>query len=290
MAIFHRDTVEFTQKAVGPGCVNQAGDVWTVQQLLRAAGQTVGVDGGWGGNTADGLQAFRTRQVTPGLRAPAALKPNDELLLAMAEKADLLVPLSGFSGISGVRDTHQWFKQKKTRYNEGAQFGRGDRALWGVHGDACFVVQTIKGGFSAGPVEMDCTIYVNLMASIYLRGDAHGGSYVADCSAFGGITERHLARERYGFPLVRRTVGGKSVNYFATALEIAEATKTAPASLYVLEVGGGRQGGVSHMALLSGFTVYECTTGQAGSSCIDRSLEDFMASKTGKIIYLFGPR
>ena len=47
---------------------------------------------------------------------------------------------------------------------------------------------------------------------------------------------------------------------------------------------------LQHMALLQGTTVYECTTGQIGSACISRSLSDFMASKAGTIIYLFGPR
>jgi hypothetical protein len=44
------------------------------------------------------------------------------------------------------------------------------------------------------------------------------------------------------------------------------------------------------MALYLGGTVYECTTHQPGSACINRTIEQFMANKTGRIIYLFGPR
>jgi len=293
MAKKYQGTIEFTERKVGPGCDNIRRDVETVQQLLRAAGElsAAGAVGGWGPQSTAALQSFRNRYGTSTQRTALCLEPNDELLLLMAQKANLVIPLSGFRGMVGVQETHNWLERNQIRYNEGAQYGRGNRALWGVRNRPAFVVQTISGAFGAARIEMDCTIYVNLMVSLYLKGVAHSDSYVADCSKFGGSTANHLARERYGFPLVRREAGGQSLNYFSTAAEIADATKTAPASLYVLEVGEGRQGGaVKHMALLSGSTVYECTMGQAGSSCISRSLVDFMLSKVGKIIYLFGPR
>jgi len=293
MAKKYQGTIEFTEKKVGAGCDNIRRDVETVQQLLQAAGElsAAGAAGGWGPKSTAALQSFRDKYGTGTQRTAQCLESNDELLLLMAQKANLVTPLSGFPGMAGVRDTHNWLVQNQIKYNEGAQYGRGNRALWGVRGRPAFVVETISGGFGPARIEMDCTIYVNLMVSIYLKGDAHSDVYVADCGKFGGTTANHLARERYGFPLVRREAGGQSLNYFSTTAEIADATKTAPASLYVLEVGEGKQGGaVKHMALLSGSTVYECTTGQAGSSCISRSLVSFMQSKVGKIVYLFGPR
>ena len=279
-----------TEKKVGPGCDNLRSDVETVQQLLRAAGEAgVGTaDGRWGTHTAAALQSFRLKYGSARQRDVGSLEPNDELLLTMAERAQLMIPLSGLRGIAGVRDTHRWFEQSKVKYNQGAQYGAGNRALWGVRGDPCSVVQTISGQFAPGRVEMDCTIYVNLMVSIYLKGDAHNDLYVADCSAFGDVSSTHLARERYGFPLLERKVDERSLNCFTNAADIQAATRGA--SLYVLEVGGGAQGGVSHMALLHDGLVYECTTGQAGSACISRRLDDFMRLKTGRPIYVFGPK
>jgi hypothetical protein len=294
MAKKHAATLEFTEKKVGSGCDNKRKDVETVQELLVAAGElnTSGAAGGWGPRSTAALQSFRNKHGTGLQCTPACLEPNDELLLLMAEKAGLVITLSGFPGWNGVKSVHEWLGCNNIKYNEGAQHGRGNRALWGVHDNTTYVVETISGGFTGGKLEMDCTIYVNLMISIYLKGNAHTEIYAADCSRFGGVAETHLARERYGFALVRRESGGKSLNYFSTAEQIAEATKGSPSSLYVLEVGEGSKGTVKHMALLYGSRVYECTINQPNSSCIDRTLEDFVKPKAdaGKILYLFGPK
>lgn len=82
----------------------------------------------------------------------------------------------------------------------------------------------------------------------------------------------------------------KKLNYFKTADEITAATGNYAQKLFVLEVGGGAAGGVSHMALFSNGDVYECTNHQPAASCLKRSLAEFMSNKKGKIIYLFGPR
>jgi hypothetical protein len=126
------------------------------------------------------------------------------------------------------------------------------------------------------------------------RGNAHGTPYDASCMAYGDLGNNHCARERYGFPLVYRQEGQfpaeKKLNYFKTADQIVEATRNYMGKLFVLEVGGGPLGGVSHMALYFNGDVYECTTHQVGSACIKRNIAVFMANKAGKIIYLFGPR
>jgi hypothetical protein len=244
------------------------------------------------------FQSFVKKHGTGPQRTATYLEPDDELLLLMAQKANLVIPLSGFSGMAGVKAVHKWFEENQTQYNPGAERGLGDRALWGVHKNRAFVVQTlgakspyhVAGGFGPAALEMDCTTYVNLMLSIYLKGDAHTATYVADCSAFGGTTTKHLARERYAFPLIMRKAGDKTFNYFQGAADILEATKPASASLYVLEVGGQVGGGVSHMALLYGSDVYECTTKQPICACISRPLEAFLANKGRSPIYLFGPR
>ena len=118
--------------------------------------------------------------------------------------------------------------------------------------------------------------------------------YDADLQGWGGFG-KHVAKERYGFELVTRD-GGKT-RYFKTADQIADATRSHSASLYVIEVGGysdkdpktgkARTGGVSHMALLHNGTVYESRM-QAGTSCVDRPLKEFMSGRS--LVYLFGPK
>lgn len=299
MAIRHKGTIELTGKKVGAGCDNDESDVETVQQLLQAAGflTAEGAKGGWGPACQSAFESFRTRHGTGAQCAAKHLEPNDELLLVMAQEASILLPLSGFRGMAGVKEMHRWLRDNRIQYNQGAQRGEGNRAVWGVHGNTAFAVQStgvryLNGHFrdvkfAAGPVEMDCTLYVNLMLSLYFTGHLHTGMYEAS-TPFGAIAPKHLARDRYGLPLVWRRTATQPVNWFRTAAEIADATKASPTSVYVLEVAGGAEGGVTHMALMSGSTVYECTTGQVGSSCINRSLEQFMGK--GKNVYLFGPK
>jgi hypothetical protein len=85
----------------------------------------------------------------------------------------------------------------------------------------------------------------------------------------------------------------KQLNFFKTEDQIVEATQNSQGRVFVLEVGSGPQGGISHMAIYLGGKnggVYECTTNQPNSACIDRKLSEFLAHKQGKIFYLFGPR
>ena len=138
---------------------------------------------------------------------------------------------------------------------------------------------------------MDCTTYVNLMLSVYKGGHAHESPYAARCSQYGVGASVHIGDHRYGFPLVKRRVGGREVSHFTTAQELRDATKGKSALLSVLEVGKRRLNwGVSHMVLMHSDRVYECTTGQPGCAVIDRTLDAFMAAHRGDRMYLFGPK
>jgi len=293
-------TKKFIRARVGDKGANGPRDVLAVQQLLVAAGEQVpgGADGKWGSNTAKALDLFQKRQLATGTKLPLRpyVEPDDYCLLLMAYRANILIPLKGKTGLGGIKDLHEWFNSQTIKYNAGADKGRGNRAIYGMDGRTDYAVQTISRGFYAGPVEMDCTTYVNLMLSIYLNGQAHGVPYDADCSKFGGISTVHCARDRYRLPLVQRTIGtGKApgkAGFFETAEQIRLALVDSGTGLFVLEVGAGEKGGVTHMALLVGnpyFEVYECTTKQKGSACIQRSLEAFLENKKGVPIYMFGP-
>ena len=282
----------FVQESVGEHGTNKTTDVRRLQTLLISAGFGVrgGADGKWGEGTKAALAAA-ARTLPAGSFKPAApVKHGDYLLLYLVWKAGLLIQLPGKAGMAGVLWMHRWFVEQGVRYNLGAEKGRGNRAVWGVHEDLRYAVQTIGGSFGRGPIEMDCTTYVNLMLSIYASGHCHHEPYAASCAAFGGTAASHCARDRYGMALVERArPGAAAARHFETAAQLREATAAQEDKLYAIEVAEAGSGFVRHMALLHDATVYECTTGQAGSACISRSVEAFCAAKKDRIYYLFGP-
>lgn len=289
-------TRRFIRASVGAKGVNNARDVRHLQDLLIAAGFAVqgGADGRWGEATQQALAAAVKQLPTGTASTPGLVHPDAYLLVYLAWKANLLIPMPGQAGMPGVLAMHRHFVERRVRYNAGAEKGEGNRAVWGVHERPDLAVQTTSGRFHAGPVEMDCTTYVNLMLSIYACGHCHAEPYAASCAAFGGVSSTHCARDRFGMPLVTRTVAagaGRSTEarHFESAQQIADAVGARKGKLFALEVATAATCKVTHMALLHGGTVYECTTGQSGSACIARPLADFCAAKTGKIYYLFGP-
>jgi hypothetical protein len=295
-------TIKFIQHPVGEGLPNRRSDVLALQQLLIAAGINVkgGADGGWGKHTGDALIEYQNKKTPSAPNAVSAspqklkVEPGDEILLQMAVDAQIVIPMPIGPGATGLQQTHKWFSDNGIKYQQGAESGGGNRAIYGVEGDKRYAVQQTNFGYYAGPIQMDCTTYVNLMLSIYIQGQVHTAPYDASCKAYGAASNNHCARERYGLPLVYRIEGQgpaqKKQNFFKTADQIVDVTKSSPGKLYVLEVGGGAQGGVSHMAICLGEKIYECTTNQPRSACIDRTVAEFMANKQGKIIYVFGPR
>jgi hypothetical protein len=308
-------TKKFIWENVGTGSKNNAADVKAVQQLLIAAGETIkgGDSGKWDDNTAAALQSFQTRvqKEYPNLIATVPIRPyiepSDHVLLMMAWKGEILIPLPRKRGWNGVSELHDWFVKNEIKYNSGAEKGGGNRAIFGVDKRWDYAIQTTNMKLARGPVQMDCTTYVNLMLSIYLFGDAHNAQYNADCSKFGDISAVHCARDRYGYLLVNRQEkhgkDQKKLGYFTNAEQIVEATQDDPNRLYVLEVaseadikGKDKQGeeitivhnwGVTHMALLYNGTAYHCTTHQPSSACIDQLINKFM--KHRRRVYLFEP-
>lgn len=286
---------QFIQQSVGDGKRNTKSDVKSLQQLLTAAGETVagGDDGTWGKNTGDALEAFQRKHTQHGASVRRWVDPGDHVLLLMAWRANILIEMPGQGGFAGIETMHGWFVRNGIRYNPGAEKGLGNRAIFGIKDELRYAVQTIAVKFQSGPVEMDCTTYVNLMLSIYMNGNVHVAPYDASCSAFGGTSATHCARDRYQLPLVVRDEEGKAGTvkrrYFESSDQIASATANDSTGLFVLEVATAGTGSVTHMGLLFGGNVYECTTGQSGAACISRSLQEFCRTKSGKIYYLFGP-
>jgi hypothetical protein len=267
-------------------------DVTTVQQLLVAAGNQDPdiLGGGWGGHSRDALLSFQQDHHLPEQNY---VERDDLCLFELADAAQILVPMPNQLAMSGVMWLHQWFVDNNTQYQEGADTGGGNRALWGFDWAGCgtHAIQRINMAWRAGPVKMDCTTYVNCMLAVFLKGNLHGSPYAADCSNYGNKSNNHVARERYLMPLVSRPVTKDGVttkvNYFKQADDIAAAT--IKDGLYQIEIGGRAGGGVTHMALLYNQKTYECTTHQSGSACISRDLKAFVGHSGGAIFYLFGP-
>src|SRR5690349_14417779 len=107
-------TKQFITGSVGVGGRNASIDVRALQQLLIAAGTDVigGADGGWGNNTRDAIQSA-LGALTPALDKAyvdkALIQPGDAALLKLAEKAKILIPLPGVTGIAGIDAMHKWF-------------------------------------------------------------------------------------------------------------------------------------------------------------------------------------
>jgi hypothetical protein len=265
-----------------------------LQQLLKGAGVALpgGADGVWGKGTRAALLSFRQQvwNYSAQLAGEAAetqpdrpyIEPTDPVLLSMVARARMLIELPGKKGMAGVEVMHEWLVQNKVKYNRGAEEGKGDRVTYGVDGWEAFAVQRKSGAFQQGPVEMDCTTYVNLMLAVYRHGGVHTGSYQGECADLV-----HCARDRYGFVLLTREAINKStakptkVECFEDKSQIQEAVEQRGSGLlYVLECWKNKQGSVGHMALMYNLEVYECTNldelMKNDSHCIKSPLEKFL--------------
>jgi len=294
-------TKQFITGSVGVGGRNATVDVQALQQLVIAAGTKVegGADGGWGDNTRNALQSA-LGGLNPALDKAyidkALIQPGDAALLRLAEKAEILIPLPGVTGIAGIDAMHKWFSENNIAYQKGAEEGGGNRCVYGVLGQPGYAVQTESKAFRKGPVQMDCTTYANLLMSVYLFGNAHNASYDGDCGRVGGISSFHCARDRYGFQIITRpgqdrTGKNVMVSDFRTTEQVEAATEEKGAGLYALEPALLGSGFVKHLALLWESTVYECTTALT-PNCNKHRLDEFMdrCKRNGRFCYLFGPK
>jgi len=298
---------------VGEGGAKVGPDVKRLQQLLVANGVDLGpagADGHWGQKTSAALTAYQKECKVKGLASagekpkpdPAVVEqawvnPKDPILGHLARAASLIIPLPGKRGIDGVVQMHQWFVDNGITYQKGAEKGKGTRATFGLDGHDDLAIQTTGEVLKRGPVQMDCTTYVNLMLGVFARGDLHGAPYDAS-TPYGWENPKHMARDRYMFPLLTRdTASARNLHYFDDPDDILGATTSG--NLYVMELAGTvtnpktnvkMHGAVTHMALLFEGDTYECTTGQPGSACISRGLKQFFNAANGRIVYLFGPR
>lgn len=268
-------TWNLLSRAVGPDLRNHKGSVKTLQQLLTAAGYDAGGDdGAWGDRTTRALLAFRDEHFPGPYRVEVT--PDSEELVILARLAQIEITLPQQTGMQGIQRMHDWFVERETKYQQGADKGGGNRAIYGIGGFPGSAIQRINQAWRKGPVEMDCTTYVNLMLGIFFRGNVHQPPYDASCADYGNKSKVHCGRDRYGFREVSASFGSETRGYVKSADEMAAVAKER--TLYVLEVADAGNS-VSHMALLYDGNVMECTTKQPKSGCISRTIAEFMRSK-----------
>jgi hypothetical protein len=102
------------------------------------------------------------------------------------------------------------------------------------------------------PLALNCTLYANLMMSVWARGNAHGPPFRAGVGQTGGV--HHFAVQRYRYPGPTK----------CTTLAQVRAAAGLADRLYCLEAGDY----VEHMALLLRDTVYECNVFNVNGSYV----------------------
>ena len=89
-------TLRIIQQAVGPRQPNNKADVQSIQQLLKAAGESITVNGNWGDNTQAVLTSFQKRRLTlsphstfPGGRVQEIIAVDSPVLELLAYEAGI---------------------------------------------------------------------------------------------------------------------------------------------------------------------------------------------------------
>ena len=254
-------TFRILDHRVGEGLLKHGVQVQRIQQLLFLNGFKIGTKGVWHSETTDALLQFQAKIQNPtqalfldNLQSPRKfINPRDPILFELAYGANVLIRLAPGGSIYrhaiAFEDVHDWCEDQKIK------FDMRNRAVWGLDGYQTWAIVTEKSaefGKAAFDVErpraLNCTLYANLMMSVWKQGNAHGHPFSADVSSAGWGT-KHFASERYHDP-----VAGE----YSDVDEVRTLTRSHPHQLYCLEYGKTWTG---HYGLMLNGRVYECNYG-----------------------------
>jgi len=269
------------------GTVGKAGqqfgpDVQRVKQLLALNGLKVTKDDRWDWTAEGALLDFRRRMfgetpfamvedTDPNEPNRPSISPKDMVLFELAYRANVLIRLCPpRAGADAVNDVHDWLAKRDTGFG-------WNRVAWGLEGMPNWAVVTSFEadkpiakqfyGFEFPTIEktlaLNCTVYANLMMSVWLHGNVHQPPFSAGVAESG--LDKHLAVERYGYKLLGKY---KSVE------DITKHTAQAPSRLFCVEAGDF----VGHMAVLLNRDVLQCNLGSP--ACTRTSLEHFVRGHT----------
>src|SRR5262249_836727 len=154
------------------------------------------------------------------VRAPQRyVLPHDSLLFELAYRAKVLIRLSAGGNVyrHGIafEDVHSWCEERAI------QFDMRNRVVWGLDRYLTWAIVTKRNDDfktedfeTQAPLALNCTLYANLMMSVWKQGNAHRWPFSASVKTAG--TGPHFANDRYGYPIAGE---------FSDASEIRELTR-----------------------------------------------------------------
>jgi len=278
-------TTSIITARIGEGGRQSGNQVLRIKQLLRLNGfKDVAADDHWDKYASRALVKFRERtrssmnfELMDGWESrrddAAYVTPNDPLLFELAYQAGVLIRLEPpLGGADAFLDVHEWLVKKRTGFDT-------KRVLFGWDGLPSWAVLMTLGkdngehefGMSATkPLELNCTLYANLMMSVWLQGNVHSAPFEPGIAESGGA--KHLAVFRYHYKLR---------GSYASVGDVTKFTDPYPNQLFCIEAGNQ----VSHMALLLNDEVFQCNIWPFG--CSRQPLERFI--KLHPLGWISGP-
>jgi hypothetical protein len=277
---------------VGKAGHQRGPDVQRVKELLALNGYPTTKNDHWDASAERGLLDFRRRlfgetpfamieDADPNEPNRASITPNDMVLFELAYRAKVLIRLCPtMHGEEAIKSVHDWLAERDTEFSFA-------RVVWGLAGMRQWAIVTtmLYGkklseqyyGFQRDthPVlSLNCTLYANLMMSVWLNGGVHDAPFAAGISESG--EGQHLAVTRYKYKLLGEYDGWDSVQ---------ELTKGHPNRLFCLDVGDDGH----HIALLLNGMVLECNAGYEAKACHRIPGRDFFSKKGHEKGTICGP-
>jgi hypothetical protein len=270
-------TFRIIDSTVGKGGHQFGPNVLRVKQLLKLNGLMVTAGDHWDRTTETALLDFRQKlfgetpfaMVDSYRNEPlrASIPRNDMVLFELAYRANVLIRLCPpRSGADALTDVHDWLVKRETGFG-------WNRVAWGVEGMPTWAVVTSFEedkpiakqfyGFefpsTEAPLALNCTVYANLMMSVWLHGNVHQPPFSAGVAESG--LDKHLSVSRYGYKLLGE---------YKSVADITKHTAKNPSQLFCVEAGNF----VGHMALLLDGEVFQCNIGKP--ACTRTPLERFV--------------
>ena len=267
-------TIRIITGRVGEGGAQSGLEVKRVKQLLRLNGyDDVTTTDRWDQAAARALISFK-RKASEGSVFPLAegwdsrrdgaayLTPKDPMLFELAYRAGVLIRLvPPLGGADAFLDVHKWLVDRRTGFDtRRVLFGWDGLPSWAVLMTLGEKLGAYEFAMSAHkPLELNCTLYANLMMSVWHQGNVHSVPFEASIAESGG--NKHLSVYRYSYKLL---------GSYSSVADVAKHTAKQSDRLFCIEAGNQ----VSHMALLLDGEVFQCNLMPFG--CSRQPLEKFV--------------
>jgi hypothetical protein len=282
-------TFRILTRKVGKQGDREGVQVLRIKQLLFLNGfRNIRLSPSWDLQTTRALAEFREKSdfngqrllygedKLPGRSPDDSISPRDPILFELAYGAGVLIRLAPggniYKGRIALEDVHDWCTKREIGFD-------WDAAVWGLHGYPMWAIVTNGGRaeFSTTtPLALNCTVYVNLMMSVWHQGNAHTQPFNASVRDVG-VNNKGVLAERYYYKHTQR---------YSSLEEVEDFVAAKPNRLYCLEAG---EEWVGHEALLFKRTVYECTPLGSAQNCRTLPLSDWISRGSHGSGWICGP-